>query len=369
MIRVLFIVSMLRRSGPTNVLFNLIAKLDQNKIEPIILTLSKENKVYYNLKDDFLNIGVKVYSLDLSRINGFLIGKIKVKKIVKELNIDCIHVSSFRGDFIVKKVDYPNIKIISTINSNIYEDYTMHYGTVKGKMMAYLHILCLKNKVIVSCSNSVAKQLYFKYGIDLHVIQNGVDKDIYFRLDDEKKMVLRKELHLPIRKKIFIFIGVLITRKDPITAIKGFLNSKIKDNCFLVVIGDGFLKEQCQELCLNNENVLFLGNIPETLNYLRAADFYLSTALSEGLPTSVMEALSCGLPVLLSDIDPHQELLGSIYDWKFYFETHKSESLANKIDAIVNEEYEFLSRQCRSVIDLHINSEIMAKKYQELYIA
>ena len=44
-------------------------------------------------------------------------------------------------------------------------------------------------------------------------------------------------------------------------------------------------------------------------DYLQAADIFISTAVSEGLPNTVLEALSSGLPCILSDIGPHREII------------------------------------------------------------
>lgn len=38
------------------------------------------------------------------------------------------------------------------------------------------------------------------------------------------------------------------------------------------------------------------------------SDIMISASLAEGLPNSVLEGLACGLPILFSDITPHQEI-------------------------------------------------------------
>ena len=368
MVKILYIVSTLKRSGPTNVLFNLIAELDPIQVTPIILTLSPEDEKFPNSRDAFLEIGVEIHSLSFSRLQGFLFAKRKIKEFVYNHNINVIHVMGFRGDLLINAGDFKNITIISTLNSNIYDDYTMLYGKSKGKIMAYLQINSLKGKVGIACSQFVADKLNDKYDINLNVIYNGIPKKYYNLTSQEEKAQIVKQLQLPADKRTFIFIGSLIYRKDPLTVIKAFLNSKNFSNIHLVVLGDGPLMEECKNLCKDHmDSISFFGTQPETLKFLKAADYYLASAYSEGLPTSVMEAMGCGLPVILSDIDPHKELLKNINNWPYTFPVNSADILSAKINDILEDDYNSLSLQCRRVIEKHINSETMAQNYQRLY--
>ncbi|WJY17141.1 glycosyltransferase [Pectobacteriaceae bacterium CE90] len=56
------------------------------------------------------------------------------------------------------------------------------------------------------------------------------------------------------------------------------------------------------------KNVQFLGQRDNVFPYLVAADFFISPSYNEGLPNTVLEALSCGVHCILSDISPHEEL-------------------------------------------------------------
>lgn len=367
MISVLYVVSTLKRSGPNNVLYNLINELDRKVFIPKILTLSQEEASFPSLWEDFSLLEVEITSLNLSRLNGFLSGRSSLKKFVHSNKVDIIHLYGFRGDLLVRKIDFKNVKIVSTINSNIYDDYTMLYGKLKGAVMAGLHIKSLTGKIAIGCSSSIAKQLFNRYKIDLGVIRNGIPKKMYEMLDQEDKRSCKQGLNLPIDKNIFVFVGSLINRKDPLTVIEGFNASKINDSSYLLMIGDGPLMSLCKTLAGNASNIKFLGNQPETLKFLRAADFYVSASQSEGLPTSVMEAMGCGLPIILSDIDPHKELVDGIGNWEYIFPMKDSIALAEKMSEILEEDYQGLALQCRNVIEDEINSLTMAKEYQNIY--
>jgi glycosyltransferase involved in cell wall biosynthesis len=366
--RILYITSTLKRTGPTNILYNLIAELDRNKFEPLILTLSEEDPSFPSLWSSFEKLNVKIVSFNFSRIKGFLTGTKKIKIFIQEQNISVVHLYGFRGDFMVNPKVSKNVKIISTINSNIYDDYTMLYGKYIGKIMAYIHIKSLKGKIAIACSQFVADELNKRYSIELKVIYNGIPFEEYTTTSAEEQIEIRKDLKLPLDKKIFVFIGYLIYRKDPITVITAFLDSKLSDSSVLLIIGDGPLMNECKNKCINSgESVRFLGNQPSTINYLKGSDFYISSAYSEGLPTSVMEAMGCGLPVILSNIKPHEELVSSINNWNYLFSVNDSKQLTQKIEGIIAEDYNLLSSSCRLVIANNINSNIMSSNYQLLY--
>ncbi|REA62499.1 hypothetical protein DSL64_09630 [Dyadobacter luteus] len=365
--KVLYIVSTLQRTGPTNVLYNLISHLDRSIYHPIILTLSPENPQHHSLKQQFIDLGIPIHTLGLSRIDGFLKGTKKIMEFVKEKSIDVIHINGFRGDWMLRSVSSSDLKVITTINSNIFDDYTMLYGKLKGYIMAILHIRSIKNKIGIACSNAVADQLNKKYNSNLKVINNGIPKEIYFTADDSVKVSIRNELKLPTNKKVFIFVGYLIYRKDPITTVKAFINSNVCEDSALIMIGDGPLMNECKEISKEYKNIYFLGNTSETLKYLQASDYYIASSLSEGLPTSVMEAMGCGLPVLLSEIAPHHELVSKMGNWKYTFPTGAIDTLSFKIDELSADNYQVLSRRNRNVIDHVINANTMAASYQYEY--
>jgi glycosyltransferase involved in cell wall biosynthesis len=369
MINILYVVSTLKRGGPNNVLYNLISELNREIFNPKILTLSKEDTTAASLWDDFLALNVDVESISLSRLRGFFEGRSILKTFVNKNNIHIIHLYGFRGDMIVRKSDFKNAKLVSTINSNIYDDYTMLYGHLKGRIMAYLHIKSLKGKHAVGCSSSIVKQLYSRYKVKMDVVLNGIPKNIY-KIDSlvsNKKF--KEELGIPADRRVFLFVGSLISRKDPLTVINGFLNAtNTIDNSYLLLIGNGPLMESCKEITKDVSNIKFLGAQPETLKFLKASDYYISASHSEGLPTSVMEAMGCGLPVVLSNIDPHNELVNEITDWEYKFPINDAAELANKLSKIIVDDYNMLSLKCRNIIENKINSKLMTSEYENIYL-
>jgi glycosyltransferase involved in cell wall biosynthesis len=84
------------------------------------------------------------------------------------------------------------------------------------------------------------------------------------------------------------------------------------NNVKLLVIGDGPLLEYHSSLVgrfgIGNK-VEFMGNVPNHLlpAILNAADVYVSTSFSDGSSASLMEAMACGLPVVVTRIPANEE--------------------------------------------------------------
>jgi len=96
-IKIVYIISTLVKSGPVNVLYNLIKYIDKNRYNVTIITLSPENEKHSRLKE-FESLGIKVQSLNLSRLQGYLFGGFKLRQIINKVKPDIIHSHCFRSN-------------------------------------------------------------------------------------------------------------------------------------------------------------------------------------------------------------------------------------------------------------------------------
>ncbi len=53
---------------------------------------------------------------------------------------------------------------------------------------------------------------------------------------------------------------------------------------------------------------IFAGNTDDVLSYYQKADLFVLPSLTEGLPLSLLEALSCGLPVIATAVGGSREI-------------------------------------------------------------
>ncbi|MCZ2225010.1 MAG: glycosyltransferase family 4 protein, partial [Chitinophagales bacterium] len=135
----------------------------------------------------------------------------------------------------------------------------------------------------------------------------------------------------------------------------------------LLILGDGYLMNECKELAKNNASIIFAGNVNDVSNYYQISHYYITASLSEGMPVSVLEALNHKLPVLLSNINQHAEIVESINSAGLLFDLNNQIDLQNKIKQIVNRDYQQMQQDAYNAVKNQFNADRMSKDYQTIY--
>jgi glycosyltransferase involved in cell wall biosynthesis len=358
-IKILYLISALKKCGPISVLYNIIKGLDSKIFDVFVLSLS-EGETGQILKD-FEALQIEFISLDKSRLKGFLFNKKSIQKIILDKQINIVHSNDFRSDMINAKLN--NVIKINTIHNFPPEDYKIRYGKLMGSWMSRKHKNIIKNiQLPIACSKTVMKKFEDTYQIKVDFIQNGIDTSKFTPLTEEKKE-LRKSLNLPVDCQIFIVSGALSHLKNPKIIIEAF---QLENNkaYVLLFIGAGEFYDSLSS-SEQSANIRFIGRVNNVNNYLQASDYYISASLTEGLPNSVLEAISVGLPVILSKIPPHIEIIGDNYP--YLFNAKESKDLIKKIRLIVLKENKLFSQKHALKIKNNFSAHLMSNKYQLLY--
>ncbi len=114
--------------------------------------------------------------------------------------------------------------------------------------------------------------------------------------------IARAVLGVPENVPLLVSAGALVGHKDHANFIDAFRRVR-KDfpDARAVIAGEGPLREDLVEQVANlglRDCVHFLGHREDVPAIIRAADVYVSSSWSEGLGTSVLEALGCETPVV-----------------------------------------------------------------------
>lgn len=362
-IKILYIVSSLKKCAPTQQLFNIVKHLDQDQFQCKILTLSPEpGKTQI---EDFKKLNVEIDSLNLNRIHFVITGYQHLKDYIKRTKPDIIHSSGIRADFFVSKLNLP-IKHCLSVRNYAYEDYSLRYGKLIGFVSAKIHLHVMSHSEYpIFCSFALKKRYQLILSNQLYAVQDGIDIQKFLPLNDsESKVQIRKRLELPEDKYIFIVSGHLSSIKDPETIIKAFSMIENK-NAQLIFIGKGHLFKQLLKKQLNN--ITFLGYVENVADYLKASDCFISASISEGMGNSVIEAAACGLELILSEIPSHREICGSFAQAHTFFSIRDYEQLSQLMTHKIKNQLIKESEEFMTYIHNNFSAFNMSQNYQKIY--
>ena len=144
-------------------------------------------------------------------------------------------------------------------------------------------------------SDSLQREFQEFYGVHADVIHNGVDHSI-FKADD----VVEKDKTILFTGKLDFGKGVL-----DLLAVAELLQKSHPDMT-MQILGNGHLKghlnRNIKTRGLNNVQVVCHISHPEIIKYYQSALVYVFPTYYEGLPTTVLEAMACELPVVATNV-------------------------------------------------------------------
>jgi glycosyltransferase involved in cell wall biosynthesis len=110
----------------------------------------------------------------------------------------------------------------------------------------------------------------------------------------------------PKKSFTFLYVGRLAPLKDHATLLQAVaLTRTHHPDVQLWIVGDGPLEASLRMLACElglEECVTFFGEQADVSPFLVAADLFVSSSLTEGLPVSLLEAMSVGLPAVVTDV-------------------------------------------------------------------
>jgi len=290
-----------------------IAKYFQDELnyEIEILTLS-DNK-NSNINDDF---SVKRIDRNLPIIYRWLktiftiykLGKNKDLIFVNGLGTEATIANIFLNKKIIRKIvgdpvwerAYSKAKISESFD----EFQVKNYGFSISLQKKVRSFSIKKSDIVVTPSKHLKNfilNLGFKNKIE--IINNGV-----FIPEENTNIFTNDQINITI-------VSRLVSHKNIEKIIKAIsdLNSPLIN---LNIIGDGPELNQLQKISLesnNKDNIIFHGKLNrDDINHIfLKSDIYIQASNYEGLPHSLLEAMSYGIPVLCTPVGECKEILGN----------------------------------------------------------
>jgi len=305
------------------------------------LDIGKNGELHFQSFTDLLKYSYKAYRYS--------------KKLIKKENFQLIH--AFFGipsGYIAMKLGLPYI--VSLRGSDV------PFHTPRFKILDLLLFKRLSKKIwerakfVVANSKGLREEaLLTSPEQAVGVIYNGVDTDEFKPLNksnDNETLTFISTGRLAAHKGYHFLIQAL-------SGLKGVR---------LVLVGDGKQYEELKGLAKNlNVMVDFRGKLEHSkiVAELQKADVFVLPSITEGMSNSLLEAIACGLPVLVTNVGGSEEL---IKDNGFIVEKGNIGALREKIQAYLNDK-NLLKEQAKASVEIakSMSWEKVANQYMNLY--
>lgn len=172
--------------------------------------------------------------------------------------------------------------------------------------------------------------------------------------------------------RYILFLGRLVPEKRPDLLVEAF--SVLKPPGWKLVLAGGVsdtksFTSQLLEKVANNPDIVFAGELrgSRLWEIVRGAGLFVLPSDLEGLPLAMLEAMGEGIPVLASDIPPHQQLIGG--NRGTLFEAGNCDSCISSLNWAINhpEEIAAMAKNAQRYIQLNYSWEHITNETLKLY--
>ncbi|QNI52880.1 putative alpha-galactosyltransferase [Synechococcus sp. BIOS-E4-1] len=315
MLNIVFVITNLSTGGAETMLYKLLKHIDRTRFNPTVISLVGFGEIGPLIRA--LDLPVFVLGANPKIPNPIII--FRLYYLIRSLNPDIVHTWMYHADFLgglTARLAGCQRIVWGIRHSNLSLSKNKFSTLLVVKLCSFLshQIPCR----ILSCSE-FAKDIHISTGYvanKFHVIPNGFELDQFFP-DPSSSLGLRAELGLSPQT---ILVG-LIARFDPQKNHLGFIkaaalvNSKLPDIHF-VLAGhrvDPFNNELMTAIAAYDlqDHMHLLGRRKDVPFLMASLDVLASSSHGEAFSNVLGEAMSCGVPCVVTDVGDSAEIVGN----------------------------------------------------------
>ena len=242
---------------------------------------------------------------------------------------------------------------------------------MRRKLSGPMRLRALKKRVskFIVISDEIWDELT-AIGVDedrLINITNGVDTKRFSPPSVDEKLVRRKEMGFSPDAQIAIFTGRLVPEKRLDLLISVW--TKLREThpkAELLILGAGAEEESLKATA--GDGIHFMGSTNDVLPFLQMANIFVLPSIAEGLSVALLEAMSCELAPLLTDVGGAREVVQH-QENGWIIPPDDGEALLEGLEAFFGNEKMLIERgqAARQRVVSAFSIEIAAKKLANLY--
>jgi len=362
--RVGLVISQLRAGGAERVVVHLASALRTQGISTEIICLNREGV----LAGEARRNGVPVVSLGSAR--GYDLSSISLMaKQFRRFRPDVINLHD--------RASLPYVAIANRLAGRRPLVLTCHGLLLedRGRPRIRDRLFVRDVQAVTAVSEQAAREYakLFGWRDEVPVLPNGVPLT---GPSTSHGRAVREDLGLPEGTFLFLAVGNVKPEKgyEDLLAAAGCLRAHLPERPFAVLIAGGVTARSywdelhgLQARLGLRQTVRFLGLRPDTLGLYAAADAFVLSSRTEGLPMALLEAMSAGLPVVATRVGAVPEVLNG--DCGLLAGPGRPQDLADAMQQLVVSESlrRRLGRRAHGRVKARYGVQAMAREYLRAY--
>jgi sugar transferase (PEP-CTERM/EpsH1 system associated) len=362
-IKVLHVVLSLGTGGLENGIVNIINRCDKNRFKIDVICLREQGE----LGDRINNLDSEVF-FDRERSKGLKNAIGMIREAQETNQYDIIHThgwATMLAGYLTSLLERKPI----VMNG---EHGTLYFNTWRQRLIQ--RFLFNRMAINLSVSGALVEEISSRFDVKTSrflPILNGVDIE-RFKPNLSARAEQRELLGVTDDQIVVGSVGRLVEVKNYPSLIKGFvLFLRGQPTAKLVLAGDGPMRAKLEELALDLDilaSVIFLGRRDDIPAVMNSFDIFVLPSFREGLSNTILEAMSSGLPAVVSNVGGSPEIVIE-NETGHLFEVDDIKVLANKLNelAVDREKLKRVSDCARKHVANNYSLPIMVENYQKVY--
>ncbi|WCL49233.1 glycosyltransferase [Leptospira sp. GIMC2001] len=312
--------------GGENQVLNLAIGLSKRNIQQIIVAQPKSPLA---LKAS--EAGIEV--IELSMRGEFDISAIwNIRKIISSRKVQIVHTHTAHAHslafFAKRKKDNWKLIVARRVDFRMSKNFFSKWKFTSKKIDLVIGVSHQIKKYLIEDGVSPSKVM---------AIHSGIDISKFKKLPSAEP--IRKELKINKKTVTIGIVAALVDHKDHETFLHAIAKIQTNSDFVALILGEGKLEAKLKQLANDlkiTSLVQFLGFQDNIYEFYKLFDIFTLTSKEEGLGTSILDAMACGIPVVATRAGGIPEMVIPD-DGGFLCDIGDSESLAEKYKLLIED--------------------------------
>ncbi len=292
--KILYAITSTETGGAEKALLDLSCAMVQNGHQVRVVCFKPLGAVAQQLQQG----GISVKSIN-SRLPGKMV--LRLKEEINNFQPDIVHAMLFRA------IEYTRMACAGQkVNLVI----TPHFDLSKKSFFLRMADFVLKSIDTLAIAESfstadylIRRQHYLKNKV--YLLPNGIDRNRFYA-DVSLRETMRQKYSFHVKTTVFICVARLAAVKNPMLLLQAFRNVWLRNpGARLVYVGEGPERVKIENFIEQSglhKAVILAGEQTDVNAFLNMADVFVLPSREESLPLALLEALSVGLPCVVSRV-------------------------------------------------------------------